>query len=111
MRGRLRTLGVGSVQARTFHAAALRQLRYFWPGCSANCGGSCSTTSFRRSRALPTAWDCRRRRVGRDLAAEIEWAKASLIGPAAYAEHVAEIGRETPQPADKVAQVFIGLNA
>ena len=44
----------------------------------------------------------------RDLAAEIEWAKASLIGPAAYAEHVAEIGRETPQPADKVAQVFAG---
>ena len=31
MRGRLRTLGVGGVQARTFHAAALRQLRYFWP--------------------------------------------------------------------------------
>ena len=36
MRTRLRELGVGeggtgSVQARTFHAAALRQLRYFWP--------------------------------------------------------------------------------
>src|SRR5690349_23133198 len=31
MRTRLRTLGVGGVQARTFHAAALRQLRYFWP--------------------------------------------------------------------------------
>src|SRR6195952_1639694 len=31
MRTRLRGLGVGGVQARTFHAAALRQLRYFWP--------------------------------------------------------------------------------
>ena len=31
MRGRLRALGVDGVQARTFHAAALRQLRYFWP--------------------------------------------------------------------------------
>ena len=31
MRVRLRDLGVGGVQARTFHAAALRQLRYFWP--------------------------------------------------------------------------------
>ena len=29
MRTRLRTLGVGGVQARTFHAAALRQLHYF----------------------------------------------------------------------------------
>jgi DNA helicase-2/ATP-dependent DNA helicase PcrA len=31
MRGRLRQLGSGGVQARTFHAAALRQLQYFWP--------------------------------------------------------------------------------
>ena len=31
MRTRLRALGVAGVQARTFHAAALRQLRYFWP--------------------------------------------------------------------------------
>src|SRR3954454_11771151 len=31
LRGRLRGLGVGGVQARTFHAAALRQLTYFWP--------------------------------------------------------------------------------
>src|SRR6476469_10666941 len=31
MRGRLRRLGVEGVQARTFHSAALRQLRYFWP--------------------------------------------------------------------------------
>src|SRR4051812_27144465 len=31
MRTRLRELGVGGVQARTFHAAARRQLHYFWP--------------------------------------------------------------------------------
>jgi len=31
MRTRLRDLGVGGVQARTFHAAAMRQLRYFAP--------------------------------------------------------------------------------
>src|SRR5690606_36393234 len=31
MRTRLRGLGVQGVQARTFHAAALRQLSYFWP--------------------------------------------------------------------------------
>src|SRR3954452_1076658 len=30
-RPRLRTLGASGVQARTFHSAALRQLRYFWP--------------------------------------------------------------------------------
>jgi DNA helicase-2/ATP-dependent DNA helicase PcrA len=31
LKQRLRTLGVPGVQARTFHAAALRQLSYFWP--------------------------------------------------------------------------------
>ena len=31
MRTRLRSLGAGGVQARTFHSAALRQARYFWP--------------------------------------------------------------------------------
>ena len=31
MRGRLIGLGVDGVQARTFHAAALRQVRYFAP--------------------------------------------------------------------------------
>src|SRR5699024_8950608 len=30
MRGRLRSLGAPRAQARTFHAAALRQLSYFW---------------------------------------------------------------------------------
>ena len=31
MRGRLHRLGASGVQARTFHSAALRQLRWFWP--------------------------------------------------------------------------------
>lgn len=31
MRARLAGLGVAGVQVRTFHSAALRQLRYFWP--------------------------------------------------------------------------------
>ena len=31
MRHRLGLMGIGGVQARTFHAAARRQLSYFWP--------------------------------------------------------------------------------
>src|SRR4051812_36794542 len=31
LRTRLRQLGAQGVQARTFHSAALRQARYFWP--------------------------------------------------------------------------------
>ncbi|MEL0237497.1 MAG: UvrD-helicase domain-containing protein, partial [Aquiluna sp.] len=31
IRSRLRQLGAGGVQVRTFHSAALAQLQYFWP--------------------------------------------------------------------------------
>ena len=31
MAARVRSLGLGRVMARTFHSAALAQLRYFWP--------------------------------------------------------------------------------
>ena len=31
LRSRLQAMGAGSVQVRTFHSAALRQLRYFYP--------------------------------------------------------------------------------
>jgi len=48
MRARLATLGVPRVQARTFHSAALRQIRYFWPRRPA---GSC-----RRSLARHSVW-------------------------------------------------------
>ena len=47
MRSRLRDLGAGNVQARTFHAAALRQLQFFWPRQSAAHCPICSTTKRR----------------------------------------------------------------
>ena len=55
MRSRLRDLGTVGVQARTFHAAALRQLRYFWPR---HVGGELPSAG--RSQGGPG------RRVGRD---------------------------------------------
>lgn len=48
MRGRLRDLGVPGVQARTFHAAALRQLSYFWPQA---VGGSLRRSPSTRPRS------------------------------------------------------------
>jgi DNA helicase-2/ATP-dependent DNA helicase PcrA len=38
MRGRLAVLGANGVQARTFHSAALRQARWFWPKVYADRG-------------------------------------------------------------------------
>ncbi len=108
MRSRLTVLGVGGVQARTFHAAALRQVRYFAPRLLAG-------------RAMPELLDSKVRlvtlaaaRVGlrtdraaaRDLAGEIEWAKSSLVEPADYVVSAARALRDTPHEPAKVAEVF-----
>ncbi|MEV4120879.1 ATP-dependent DNA helicase UvrD2 [Micromonospora sp. NPDC049645] len=108
MRSRLTVLGVGGVQARTFHAAALRQVRYFAPRLLAG-------------RAMPELLDSKVRlvtlaaaRVGlrtdraaaRDLAGEIEWAKSSLVEPTEYVVAAARALRDTPHEPAKVADVF-----
>ncbi|MFE5707552.1 ATP-dependent DNA helicase UvrD2 [Rhodococcus koreensis] len=113
MRGRLRSLGIGDggaqVQARTFHAAALRQLRYFWP----QVVGDTEWRLLDRKFAVVSS---AAGRVGlststesiRDLASEIEWAKASLIAPEDYPRAVAKLRREAPVDAAKVAEVYHG---
>ncbi|MFG1940166.1 ATP-dependent DNA helicase UvrD2 [Micromonospora tulbaghiae] len=108
MRSRLGVLGVQGVQARTFHAAALRQVRYFAPRLLAG-------------RAMPELLDSKVRvvtlaaaKVGlradraaaRDLAAEIEWAKSSLVEPGEYVVAAAKALRETPYEPARVADVF-----
>ena len=113
MRSRLRALddgtGTGSVQAMTFHAAARRQLQYFWPRVVGDTGWQLLDSKFSvvaqsASRAgLHVSTD-----DVRDLAGEIEWAKASLISPEDYAAAVAEVGRDIPLDAAKVAAVYAG---
>jgi DNA helicase-2/ATP-dependent DNA helicase PcrA len=85
MRSRLRDLGVAGVQARTFHAAALRQLSYFWPQV---VGGSLPRIVEHKAPLVAEAAgrlgiDVDRVAV-RDLAAEVEWAKVSLVTPDDY---------------------------
>jgi DNA helicase-2/ATP-dependent DNA helicase PcrA len=94
LRGRLRLLGIEGVQARTFHAAALRQLRYFWP---AVVGGQ--PPDVAASKAPLIAESCRRLRVRadpttvRDLASEIEWSKVSEVAADDYVARAAAAGR------------------
>ena len=107
MRSRLRDLGVGNVQARTFHAAALRQLQYFWPMA---VGGVLPNLLDHKAQMIAEA--ARRLRLStdrasiRDLASEIEWAKVSMLTPANYLEKAQ--GRGTPGGFDltAVARVF-----
>ncbi|HEY7053367.1 MAG TPA: ATP-dependent DNA helicase UvrD2 [Mycobacterium sp.] len=113
MRSRLRGLddgvGTGSVQAVTFHAAARRQLRYFWPRVVGDTRWELLDTKFA---VVAQAASRLRLQVStddvRDLAGEIEWAKASLITPEGYAAAVAEAEREIPLDASKVADVYAG---
>ncbi|WP_109591298.1 ATP-dependent DNA helicase UvrD2 [Actinoplanes xinjiangensis] len=108
MRARLGALGAGGVQARTFHAAALRQVRYFAP-------------RLLDGRRMPELMESKARMVGlaaakagvrtdraaaRDLAGEIEWAKSSLVEPGEYAVAAAKALREPPYEPARVAEVF-----
>ncbi|MFC4905240.1 ATP-dependent helicase [Kocuria oceani] len=85
MRNRLRGLGAGGVQTRTFHAAALRQLQYFWPQA---VGGPLPGLVEHKARLITEAAQNMRlstdRAAVRDLAAEIEWAKVSMLTPDTY---------------------------
>jgi len=110
MRTRLRQLGAGGVQARTFHSAALRQLRYFWPRLH---GSELPTLIESKISILANA--ARRLRLNadqallRDLAAEVEWAKVSNVLPADYAKVATSRGRSvTGQDAETVGRVFEG---
>jgi DNA helicase-2/ATP-dependent DNA helicase PcrA len=110
MRGRLRELSATGVQARTFHAAALRQLRYFAPRVFSG-------------RALPDLVDRKAPLVGqaaararirldrtgvRDATAEIEWAKSALVEPSDFPAAAAAAGRELPLAAEQLAELYAG---
>ena len=92
---RLRALGLGGIAARTFHAAALAQLRHFWPlhhdGAPApGVLDSKIPIVGRLARALPGGY---RFTAAKDLADEIEWAKSRRLRPSSYA---ADAGDRTP---------------
>ncbi|MGH3341496.1 MAG: ATP-dependent helicase, partial [Carbonactinosporaceae bacterium] len=107
MRGRLRQLGAGSVQVRTFHAAALRQLQYFWPRV---VGGSPPGIADRKVPLIAeAAGRCRlraERAEVRDLAAEIEWAKVMQAVPDDYPFAVAKAQRRPPRDPAEIARVY-----
>ncbi|MEU1970179.1 ATP-dependent helicase [Microbacterium sp. NPDC019599] len=85
MRARLRNLGVDGIAARTFHAAALAQLNYFWPTLT---GDSVPSIVDNKVRLLAHAADG----LGiepdvatlRDVASGIEWRKVTLRSVDAY---------------------------
>jgi len=105
---RLRSLGLPGVTARTFHAHALSQLRHFWPALHGGAPlpellDSKLPMIGRLARQLPGHY---RFTPSKDLADEIEWAKARRIAPRDYERAAAAGGREPPIPADLFVRVF-----
>ena len=87
LRGRLRRLGAPGVASKTFHAAALSQLAYFWPQI---VGGTFPRILEGKARVVGQAAESLRIKVDtatlRDLSAEIEWRKVSSLSIEEYAE-------------------------
>src|SRR5712692_2200184 len=103
-------LGTGLVRASTFHAAALRQLNYFWPRVIG--GRPPQLIDSKASLVREAAKRARVRLHGgaggalADAAAEIEWAKVTQVRPDGYAAAAAAAGRSPAAGADNLAAVY-----
>ncbi|MFG2581898.1 ATP-dependent DNA helicase UvrD2 [Streptomyces malaysiensis] len=107
MRGRLRQLGAGGVQARTFHSAALRQLQYFWPKA---VGGEVPRLVERKVQLVAEAAARCRVRLDRnelrDVTGEIEWSKVTQTVPEDYPAVAAKSGREAPRATAEIGRIY-----
>jgi DNA helicase II / ATP-dependent DNA helicase PcrA len=115
LRARLRLLGSQAlpagglelVQARTFHAAALRQLTHFWPltvgGPPPRVLDSKVGLVAEAARRLPL-----RLSVSdlRDAAGEIEWAKVTGVLPEDYPQAARKAGRTLPLEPAPLARIY-----
>jgi DNA helicase-2/ATP-dependent DNA helicase PcrA len=112
MRTRLRALGVPTVAARTIHAAALKQLVYFWPSVF---GGRVPELMTAKSGFIGEAINraglsgelrATSRELLRDIASEIEWAKVSQVAPEDFVNEISNRMQKPRIAAEKLAQVY-----
>ncbi|GAA3927832.1 ATP-dependent helicase [Microbacterium soli] len=98
LRGRLRALGVGGVSARTFHSAALAQLNFFWPTLTGDTAPGIIDNKVRMLGQAADAMGLRPRTATlRDIAAEIEWRKVSMLSIEQYAQQDRPISGIRPE--------------
>lgn len=109
MAERLGGLGLPGIAARTFHAAALAQLRHFWPlrhdgdPVPAVLDSKIPLVG-RLARNLPGGY---RFTPAKDLADEIEWAKSRRLRPETYAAEAAGAAdREPPIPVELFVRLW-----
>ena len=105
-------VGTGLVRASTFHAAALRQLKFFWPRV---IGGRPPKVIDSKAGLVREAAQLAQVRLdgagGRgagvsDATAEIEWAKVTQVRPDGYVRAAAAAGRSPAAGAGDLASVY-----
>ncbi len=85
IRLRLRQLGAGNVAVKTFHAAALAQLEFFWPQFAGVAAPKVVESKLKLINEAASKFNIRLDAAAvRDIAAEIEWCKYSLTGVEGY---------------------------
>ena len=86
LRARARQLGIGAVSVKTFHAAALSQLEFFWPQFA---GVPAPQVLESKAKIVADAANELKIKLDtaaiRELAAEIEWRKYSMLDLDGYA--------------------------
>jgi DNA helicase-2/ATP-dependent DNA helicase PcrA len=104
LRARLRQLGITGVSVKTFHAAALAQLQYFWPQFAGIPAPSVIESKakliFQVAEALKLKFDTA---AIRDIAAEIEWRKFSMLS----LEDYEKLAANRPKVAGLSAEVLV----
>ena len=109
LRSRLGQLGVSGVQVRTFHSAALRQLRFFYPQVFNKELPALLPSKFKLvANAAAKCHINAGTETVRDIASEIEWAKVNIYSPEVYRTKAAELRRSVGLgvTTDQVAKVY-----
>jgi len=102
LRDRLRALGLrDGVATGTIHGVAWAQLRARW----ADEGRTPPAVLVRKGRVLHDVVRGGPLTVAQ-LATEIEWAKARLVGPSGYAEAAVADRRRVPAPPERIAELY-----
>jgi len=109
LRGRLRALGGGAETARasTFHAAALRQLTYFWPRLIGGRPPKLVESKLPLLREAATGLGVRPDgAVLADAVTEIEWAKVCQTHPDSYVHAATTAGRNPAAGVEAVGRLY-----
>lgn len=111
LQSRLRLLGAAGVRAQTFHGAALAQLSFFWPQL---VGGAAPQVIAGKVPVVSQAVESLGLRLPgetlRDIAAEIEWRKVSMLDLDGYAAKLVSGSDPRAVPAGVSAEQLLDIH-